>query len=108
MSGLSIIGFIMHTYIPVIICKDTIEINNKEDVYLCICDKNHVNITCNYKLFKSFMEANNYYENKYNNTDNNHISTMISTKFIPRIFQKYYLNYKLSTLLLHFDENKKI
>ena len=71
MSGLSIIGVIMHTYIAVNICKDTIEINNKEDVYLCICDKNHVNITCNYKLFKSFMEANNYYEKKYNNTDNN-------------------------------------
>ena len=108
MSGLSIIGFIMHTYIVDKICKDTIEINNKEDVYLCICDKNHVNITCNYKLFKSFIEANNYYEKKYNNTDNNHISTMISTKYIPRIFQKYYLNYKLSLLLLHFDENKKI
>jgi hypothetical protein len=45
---------------------------------------------------------------KYNNTDNNHISTMISTRYIPRIFQKYYLNYKLSILLLHFDENKKI
>ena len=100
MSSLSIIGVIMCTGILVKTCK--------EDVYLCICDKNHVNITCNYKLFKSFMEANNYYENKYNNTDNNHISTMISTKYIPRIFQKYYLNYKLSILLLHFDENKKI
>lgn len=82
--------------------------NNKEDVYLCICDKNYLNITCNYKLFESFMEANNYYEKNYNNTDNNHISTMISTRFIPRIFQKYYLNYKLSNLLLQFDVNKKI
>jgi hypothetical protein len=80
----------------------------KEDVYLCICDKKYVNITCNYKLFSSFIEANNYYEKKYNNTDNNHISTIISTRYIPRIFQKYYLKYKLSTLLLYFDENKKI
>ena len=71
----------------------------KEAVYLCIC---------NYKLFNSFIEANNYYEKKYNNTDTNHISTMISTRYIPGIFQKYYLNHKLSTLLLHFDENKKI
>jgi hypothetical protein len=80
----------------------------KEDVYLCICDKKYVNITCNYKLFSSFIEANNYYEKKYNNIDNNHISTIISTRYIPRIFQKYYLKYKLSTLLLYFDENKKI
>lgn len=82
--------------------------NGKEDVYLCICDKKYVNITCNYKLFSSFMEANNYYEKNYNNTNNNQISTMISTRYIPRIFQKYYLKYKLSTLLLYFDENKKI
>jgi hypothetical protein len=82
----------------------------KEDVYLCICDMKHVNIICNYKLFNSFMEANNYYEKNYinNNTDNNHISTMISTRYIPKIFQKYYLKYKLSTLLLHFNENKDI
>jgi hypothetical protein len=83
------------------------EIDNiKEDVYLCICDKKYVNITCNYKLFNSFIEANNYYEKKYNNT--NHISTIISTRYIPRILQKYYLNYKLSKKLLYFDENKKI
>jgi hypothetical protein len=81
---------------------------DNEDVYLCICDKKYVNITCNYKLFSSFIEANNYYEKKYNNIDNNHISTIISTRYIPRIFQKYYLKYKLSTLLLYFDENKKI
>ena len=80
----------------------------KEDVYLCICDKKYVNITCNYKLFSSFIEANNYYEKKYNNIDNNHISTIISTRYIPQIFQKYYLNYKLSNLLLQFDVNKKI
>ncbi len=30
---------------------------------------------------------------------------MISTKYIPQIFKKYYLNYKLSKLLLKFDEN---
>ena len=85
------------------------EIDNvKEDVYLCICDKKYVNITCNYKLFNSFIEANNYYEKKYNNIDNNHISTIISTRYIPRIFQKYYLKYKLSTLLLHCDEKNKI
>jgi hypothetical protein len=41
------------------------EIDNiKEDVYLCICDKKYVNITCNYKLFNSFIEANNYYDKK--------------------------------------------
>ena len=62
MSGLSIIGVIMCSYILVKTCKDTIQINNKEDVYLCICDKNHVNIKCNYILFKSFIEAINYYE----------------------------------------------
>ena len=100
MSGLSIIGVIMCTGILVKTCK--------EDVYLCICDKNYVNITCNYKLFNSFIEANNYYEKKYNKNDTNHISTMVSTKYIPIIFKKYYLNYKLSTLLLHFNENKKI
>jgi hypothetical protein len=82
--------------------------NVKEDVYLCICDIKNVNIICNYKLFNSFMEANNYYEKNYNNTNNNQISTMISTRYIPKIFQKYYLKYKLSTLLLSFDENKKI
>jgi len=81
--------------------------NVKEDVYLCICYINLANIYCNYKQFNSFLEADEYYINKYN-TNINHISTMISARFIPRIFQKYYLNYKLSTLLLHFDENKKI
>jgi hypothetical protein len=85
------------------------EIDNiKEDVYLCICDKNNVILRCNYKLFNSFIEANNYYEKKYNNTNTNHISTIISTRYIPRILQKYYLNYKLSKILLYFDENKKI
>jgi hypothetical protein len=62
------------------------EIDN-DNVYLCICNKNNVNISCNYKHFNSFLEAN-----KYNN-DNNHISTMISTKYIPQMFKKYYLNY---------------
>ena len=81
--------------------------NVNDDVYLCICNKNHVNISCNYKQFKSFLEANKYYTNKYND-DNNHISTMISTKYIPQIFKKYYLNYKLTKLLLRFDENFKI
>lgn len=80
----------------------------KEDVYLCICDKNYDNIICNYKLFNSFIDANNYYKKKYNKNDNTQISTIISTKYIPQIFQKYYLNYKLSGLLLQFDENKKI
>jgi hypothetical protein len=85
------------------------EIDNvKENVYLCICDKNNVITICNYKLFNSFIEANNYYKKKYNNIDNNHISTIISTRYIPRILQKHYLNYKLTTLLLSFDENKKI
>ena len=65
------------------------------DIYLCICDKN--NIYCNCKSFNSFIEADNYYSNNYNNEN---ISTMISTKYIPHIFKKYYLNYKLSKLLL--------
>ena len=82
--------------------------NVKEDVYLCICDKNYVNITCNYKLFNSFIEADNYYKKYYTYPENTHISTMVSTKYIPRIFKKYYLNYKLSNLLLKFDVNKKI
>ena len=82
--------------------------NVNDDVYLCICNKNHVNISCNYKQFNSFLEANKYYTNKYNNVDNKHISTMISTKYIPQIFKKYYLNYKLTKLLLRFDENFKI
>jgi hypothetical protein len=84
--------------------------NVKEDVYLCICNKNYVNITCNYKLFNSFIEANNYYKKyyNYNYPENTHISTIISTRYIPQIFQKYYLNYKLSNLLLQFDINKKI
>lgn len=81
--------------------------NAKQDVYLCICYINMFNISCNYKHFNSFLEANKYYEKKYNN-DNNHISTMISTKYIPQIFKKYYLNYKLSKLLLRFDEKIKI
>jgi hypothetical protein len=39
------------------------EIDNvKENVYLCICDKNNVITICNYKLFNSFIEANNYYK----------------------------------------------
>jgi len=85
------------------------EIDNvKENVYLCICDRNNDITRCNYKLFNSFIEANNYYKKKYNNIDNNHISTIISTRYIPRILQKHYLNYKLITLLLSFDENKKI
>ena len=48
-------------------------------VYLCICDNN--NTTCNYKSFKSFIEADNYYKNHYynqnneNNNKNKHIST---------------------------------
>jgi hypothetical protein len=80
------------------------EINNaKEDVYLCICTINCVNISCNYKHFNSFLEADKYYQKKYNNY-NKHISTMISTKYIPQMFKKYYLNYKLSKLLLKFDE----
>jgi hypothetical protein len=83
------------------------EIDN-DDVYLCICNKNNVNISCNYKEFKSFLEADKYYQEKYNDIDNKHISTMISTKYIPQIFKKYYLNYKLSKLLLKFDENIKI
>ena len=81
--------------------------NVKEDVYLCICYINLANIYCNYKQFNSFLEADEYYINKYN-TNINHISTMISTKYIPGIFKKYYLRYKLSNLLLKFDENKKI
>ena len=65
------------------------------DIYLCICDKNNINIYC--KSFNSFIEADNYYSNNYNNENK---STMISTKYIPHIFKKYYLNYKLSKLLL--------
>jgi len=82
--------------------------NAKQDVYLCICYINMVNISCNYKLFASFIEADKYYQKNYNNFDNKHISTMISTKYIPQIFKKYYLNYKLSKLLLRFDEKIKI
>ena len=79
----------------------------KEDVYLCICDKNNINITCNCKSFNSFIEADNYYNNNFNNNNNNfnnnnkHISTIISTEYIPHLFKKYYLNNKLSDLLLH-------
>ena len=68
------------------------------DVYLCICDKKYTNISCNCKSFKSFIEANNYYLNKHNN--NNNISTIISTKYIPHIFKKYYLNNRLSKILV--------
>jgi hypothetical protein len=60
------------------------------DIYLCICDKNHTNISCDCKSFKSFIEANNYYSSNYNNKQ---ISTMISTEYVPNIFKKYYLNY---------------
>ena len=84
------------------------------EVYLCICDKNNINITCNCKSFNSFIEADNYYNNNFNNNNNNfnnnnnnfnnnnkHISTIISTEYIPHLFKKYYLNNKLSDLLLH-------
>lgn len=80
--------------------------NITKDVYLCICYINLTNISCNYEQFNSFLEADKYYINKYN-TNINHISTIISTKYIPGIFKKYYLNYKLSKLLLLFDETKK-
>ena len=70
------------------------------EVYLCICDKNNINITCNCKSFNSFIEADNYYNNNFNN-NNKHISTIISTEYIPHLFKKYYLNNKLSDLLLH-------
>ena len=33
------------------------------EVYLCICDNNNINTTCNCKSFKSFIEADNYYKN---------------------------------------------
>ena len=68
------------------------------DIYLCICDKNNSNISCDCKSFKSFIEADNYYLSNYKN--NKHISTMISTEYVPHIFKKFYLKYKLSTLLL--------
>ena len=99
------IGLVLTAYAFMYILDN---VNDNDDVYLCICNKNHVNISCNYKQFKSFLEANKYYTNKYNNDDNNHISTMISTKYIPQIFKKNYLNYKLTKLLLRFDENFKI
>jgi hypothetical protein len=74
------------------------------EVYLCICDKNNINTTCNCKSFKSFIEADNYYKNHYYNqnyyNNNKHISTMISTEYIPHLLKKYYLNYNLSKLLL--------
>jgi hypothetical protein len=78
------------------------------EVYLCICDNNNINMTCNCKSFKSFIEADNYYKNHYynqnnennNNNKNKHISTMISTEYIPHLLKKYYLNYNLSKLLL--------
>lgn len=69
------------------------------DIYLCICDKNYLDISCNCKSFNSFMEANDYYMKNYNN-NNQHISTMISTKYIPHILKKYYLNNKISELLV--------
>ena len=74
------------------------------DVYLCICDKKYTNISCNCKSFKSFIEAKNYYLNKHNNNNNN-ISTMISTKYIPHIFKKYYLNNRLSEILVKVKLN---
>ena len=74
------------------------------EVYLCICDKNNINTTCNCKSFKSFIEADNYYKNHYYNqnyyNNNKHISIMISTEYIPHLLKKYYLNYNLSKLLL--------
>jgi hypothetical protein len=78
------------------------------DIYLCICNINTIGIICDCKSFNSFIEANNYYiKNNENNENNKHISTMISTEYIPHLFKKYYLNYKLSKLLLKCNLDKK-
>jgi hypothetical protein len=51
---------------------------------MCICDKNNVITRCNYKLFNSFIEANNYYKKN--------IIILIIIIYQQDIYLEYYKN----------------
>lgn len=64
-------------------------------VYLCIQNKSNIDFNC--KLFRDFLEADLYFENKYNNHFIN--ATMININyFIPIKLDKYILDYKIKNM----------
>ena len=77
-----------------------------DKIYLCYQYKNDNNINCT--LFKSFIEADHYYDTNIHNT-NIHNSTMINIcKYSPIIFDKYILDFKIKKIFFNIKiKNKK-
>jgi hypothetical protein len=76
-----------------------------DKIYLCYQHENHINFNC--KLFKSFLDADIYYDTKIKK--NNKIpcnSTMLKIfKYSPIVFDKYILKYKIKNIFCNININ---